>query len=254
MLPPRVMLQNFGAAYCKRHACRTISNVGAGRLYRHAHRLFRRWVRNAARIARAEVVAADRAEAAAVMLDWYSAAIVRRVLKHGIRTWRRYVKRYNRRYLRLGKIAAAVQIQRVFRSMVARELAAMERFYFRLHKAARIVQRCFRVNWIQRRNDAAIVITRNLVRWEQRKYAALLLQATVRAQLLVRRRIAIVRRFARRFRIYVAEHKRRHASASRIASCFRGIKPRRHFGNARRAANRIRGLFKRHVKQSSCET
>ena len=97
------------------------------------------------------------------MLDWFVAAIARRVLARGLRTWRRYVRRYNRRFLRLGRIAAAVQAQRVYRSMVARELAAMERFYFRLHKAARVVQRCFRVNWIQRRNDAAIVITRNMV-------------------------------------------------------------------------------------------
>ena len=130
----------YGAAYCKRHACRTLSNVGAARLYRHACRLFRRWARATARLRRAEARARDRAEAAATMLDWYSAAIVRRVLKHGVRTWRRYVKRYNRRYLRLGKIAAAVQIQRVFRSMVARELAAMERFFFRLNAAATVVQ------------------------------------------------------------------------------------------------------------------
>ena len=102
------------------------------------------------------------------------------------------------------------------------------------------------MNWIQRRNDAAIVITRNLVRWRRREEAALLCQSVVRAQLLVRRRIALVRRFARRFRIYVAEHKRRHASASLMASCFRGIGPRRRLRRARRAADTIRGLFKRY--------
>ena len=68
-----------------------------------------------------------------------------------------------------------------------------------LHAAATLCQRCFRVNWVQRRHHASVVLARSFRRWTARERGALTLQAAVRCHLLVRRRIAKVRRFARRF-------------------------------------------------------